>query len=514
MSQLGRIGGQVLTDNLLRAGVDLAFETDLLYLDVVNRKIGIRDSTPVYDLDVNSKVRTNNLVVTGQATIDGIRFVSPNTITSTVAPIEIFIAGSTLFHDRLTTSSLEFDDNFIKSFSNSNIVLDPNGTGTVEIFSTTNITGKLDVDGNISLPGNLKIDGNITFGDSTINNSDTVTIAPDLTQSLIPGDNVLYDLGTSLKRWRNGYFSNVDVQSGFTAGNITVAAPSSISVPSGNLLINISGFNPTANFTGDIRTSGIKFDGNTIQSFTNQNIIFNPNGSGPIRLEAETFVKGNVGVTGNTVMTGDFSFQGTITIGDQTIDTVTIAPDFTQSIIPGDDLTYALGADAADSSPRRWAELHISDWTNINAGAWPGSGLRPKSVTVNSQITLDGVINKISAIQSNDDVLLLPDTGITYIEKTKWQDNYLTNLLNTPLTFVSTGRGYIQFDGTNGIVIPTGTDAERRPSPEVGETRWNTDREYLECWDGTAWVISIGAGPTVTLPNMEDYSNIWSLILG
>jgi hypothetical protein len=61
MSQLGRIGGQVLTDNLLRAGVDLAFETDLLYLDVANQRIGINKSVPVYDLDVDSNIVTNNL---------------------------------------------------------------------------------------------------------------------------------------------------------------------------------------------------------------------------------------------------------------------------------------------------------------------------------------------------------------------------------------------------------------------------------------------------------------------
>ena len=63
MSQLGRIGGQVLTDNLLRAGVDLAFETDLLYLDVANQRIGINKSVPVYDLDVDSNIVTNNLTV-------------------------------------------------------------------------------------------------------------------------------------------------------------------------------------------------------------------------------------------------------------------------------------------------------------------------------------------------------------------------------------------------------------------------------------------------------------------
>lgn len=512
MSQLGRIGGQVLSDNLLRAGVDLAFETDLLYLDVNNRRIGIRDSTPSYDLDINSNLKTNNLSITNQITIDGIRINAPNTFTSTVAPIEIFIAGTTLFHDRLTTSNLEFDDNFIGSFLNSNIILDPNGTGIVDIFSTTNITGDLGVSGNIVVPGNLKSDGTVRFGDNS--SVDTVTIAPDLTQHIVPGDDMLYDLGSLSRRWRSGFVNNVDVQNGFTAGNITVAAPSSISVASGNLSINAAGPSPITNFTGDIQTSGLKFDGNAIQSFSNQNIIINPNGSGPINLEAPAAVTGNLRVTGNTVMSGDLSFQGTITIGDQTIDTVTINTDFTQSIIPGDDLTYSLGADAADSSPRRWSQVYIPDWTNITTGAWPGSGLRPQAVTVSNQITLDGVNNRISAIQSNEDVKLLPDTGITYIEKTKWETDYITNLLNTPVVIGGTGRGYIQFNGTNGLVIPSGTTLERRSTPEIGETRWNTSLGYLECWTGTEWALSTGGGGDVTIPVMDDISNIWGLILG
>lgn len=512
MSQLGRIGGQVLSDNLLRAGVDLAFETNLLYLDVNNRRIGIRDSTPSYDLDINSNLRTNNLSITNQITIDDIRINAPNTITSILSPIQVFIAGSLLFHDRLTTSSLEFDDNFIGSFSNANIVLDPNGSGIVDIFSTTNVTGDVGVTGNIVIPGNLKSDGTVRFGDNT--SVDTVTIAPDLTQDIIPGDDLTYDLGTTSRRWRDGYFRNANVQTGFTAGNITVASPSSISVASGNLSINIAGSTPTAFFTGDIQTSGLKFDGNSIQSFTNQNIIVNPNGSGPINLEAPSTVTGNLGVTGNTVMTGDLSLQGTIIIGDRTIDTVTINTDFTQSIIPGDDLAYDLGAERNDSSPRRWAQLHSPDWTNATTGAWPGSGLRPQAVTVSNQMTLDGVINKISAIQSNEDIRLLPDTGITYIERTKWETNYITNLLNTPITIASTGRGYLQLTGTNGFILPSGTTLERRGTPELGETRWNTDLGYLECWDGSAWVISTGGGGDVTVPIMDDISNIWGLILG
>jgi len=514
MSQLGRIGGQVLTDNLLRAGVDLAFETDLLYLNVNNRRIGINRDVPVYDLDVNNDIRTNNLTVDDQITIDGIRLVAPNTITSTVAPINVFIAGSTLFHDRLTTSNLEFDDNFIGSFSNSNIVFDPNGSGTVELFSTTNITGNLDVDGNIFLPGNLRADGNITFGDSTINNSDTVAIGPDLTQSIIPGDNQLYDLGSTSRRWRSAFFQNLDVTAGFTAGNITVASLSSISVASGNISINIAGRDPVANFSGDIRNSALRFDGNSIQSFSNQNIRFDPNGAGPINLEATSNVTGNLRVSGNTVMNGNLSLQGTITIGDRTIDTVTIAPDFTQSIIPGDDLAYALGADAADSSPRRWAQIYSPDWTNISTGLWPGSGLRPQSVTIIDQMRLNGVANTIFATQSNDDILLNPDTEITYIERTKWQDSDLTNLLNTPLSFASTGIGYYNFNGTNAMVVPSGDNSQRRSTPEVGETRWNTEVGYLECFDGNVWVISTGGGEEVTQQIMDDLGNVYVLILG
>ena len=363
MSQLGRIGGQVLTDNLLRAGVDLAFETDLLYLDVNNKRIGIRDTTAVYDFDVNSNVRTVDLTVDTQLAVQNLRINSPETITTSVGGIDVFIAGSELFHDRLITDNLVFDGNLISSTNNSNIILDPNGSGTVELLASTNVTGDVRVTGNITMGGNL------------------------------------------------------------------------------------TGFS-------------------------------------------------------------------TLTIGDQTIDTVTINTDFTQSIIPGSDLNYDLGADKNDSSPRRWAELHSPDWTNISNGAWPGSGLRPQSVRVSGQTNLDGVLNRIFGIQSNEDIRLNPDTGITYIERTKWQDSDITNLNNTALTISSTGIGYTRFAGTNAMVIPSGDNSERRPSPELGETRWNTEIGYLECFDGTVWTISTGGGEEVTQEVMNDLGNVYTLILG
>ena len=511
MSQLGRIGGQVLTDNLLRAGVDLAFETNLLYLDVNNQQIGIRDSTPVYTVDVNNHLNTNNFTVVNQITIDDIRITAPNTISSITSPIDIYTTAAILIHDRLITSSLEFDDNYISSFSNSDIVLNPNGTGTIQLLADTTVLGDLDVSGNINVTGNLRSDGVVIVGDNAV---DTVTIAPDLTQDLVPGDDNLYNLGSALKRWSTGYNNNVDVTTGFTAGNITIASPSSISTAAGNISINISGANPIANFSSAIQTSGIRIEGNLIQSISSQNIRFNPNSAGAIHLEANTNTLGDFSVSGNTSIVGNFTLLGTITIGNQTVDTVTISPDFTQSIIPGEDAVYALGADAGDSSPRRWSQVHAPQWQYITDGAWPGSGLRPQTAIVSEQLSLDGIINKISTIQSNEDIRLLPDTGIARIEATQWQDNDITNLQNTAFTFGSTSAGYTQFVGDNALLLPAGDNSQRRASPEVGETRWNTDLDYLECYDGTVWAVSTGGGVEVDVPIMEDLSHVYTLILG
>jgi hypothetical protein len=261
-------------------------------------------------------------------------------------------------------------------------------------------------------------------------------------------------------------------------------------------------------------TSNLVLDGNLISSVSNSNIVFDPNGSGTVQLRSDTNITGDLTVSGNISMSGNLTGLGTLTFGDQTLDTVTVNTDFTQSIIPGDDLTYALGADAADSSQRRWAELHTPEWRYITDGAWPGSGIRPLSATISDQLILDGTINKISAAQSNDDVRLFPNTGITRIESTQWQNNNITNLLNTPLIIGSTGTGYTRFVGDNGMVIPAGTSGERPPSPEVGDTRWNITEQYLECFDGSVYVVATGGGDLVTQEFMEDLGFIYSTILG
>ena len=59
---VGRISGPLLKSNLIRNGIDLAFENDLLYLDVNNLRVGVKTSSPQYELDINGdKEYTGNI---------------------------------------------------------------------------------------------------------------------------------------------------------------------------------------------------------------------------------------------------------------------------------------------------------------------------------------------------------------------------------------------------------------------------------------------------------------------
>jgi hypothetical protein len=68
---IGRISGSVLKSNLTRNGTDLAFETNLLYLDVTNSRVGIGTSEPTTALQVNGTTTTAGLTANGAINIDG-----------------------------------------------------------------------------------------------------------------------------------------------------------------------------------------------------------------------------------------------------------------------------------------------------------------------------------------------------------------------------------------------------------------------------------------------------------
>lgn len=66
-----KVTGEIIEDNLTR-NANLAFQTDLLYIDVVNDRIGVNTSAPGVALDVTGTARiTNDLIVQGNLDVEG-----------------------------------------------------------------------------------------------------------------------------------------------------------------------------------------------------------------------------------------------------------------------------------------------------------------------------------------------------------------------------------------------------------------------------------------------------------
>jgi|694.fasta_scaffold00012_137 hypothetical protein len=190
---VGKISGQVLESNLVRQGIDLAFETDLLYLNVNSNRIGINSDTPLRTLYVNSAISSNDLLVDNPTTIGDLEF-NNSTITST-NNIVFYATGSS---PRITTKTFQVDGIEISSLgisslrSNENIDIFTSGTGSINLKNNTEVFG------NLHATGNITFDGSIIFGSD---NTDNVTINADILGNIIPDSTDTYTLGSNSNVW-------------------------------------------------------------------------------------------------------------------------------------------------------------------------------------------------------------------------------------------------------------------------------------------------------------------------
>jgi hypothetical protein len=86
----------------------------------------------------------------------------------------------------------------------------------------------------------------------------------------------------------------------------------------------------------------------------------------------------------------------------------------------------------------------------------------------------------------------------------------------TSITISGTLAGYVQFNGTSGVVIPVGTNSNR-PSTlyeEVGMIRYNTDQQYVEVYNGSSWSSVAGSSTGVTTATANSLGAGLALALG
>ena len=233
--ELGRISGTLLAENLRRDD-DLAFETDLLYLDITNGRIGINTDSPSRDLSVNGLTSTTNLNVDTHLETPNF-YISTNRIQNLVSAITIQPDQTTdplVTGPSFSTNNIVFTTNAItNTTAGSNININPNGTGQV-VFTTV----KVNVDGDLHATGDITFDGSITFGS---NNLDSLTFSADIASNIVPDSNETYDLGTSLKRWNSLYSKTILASTATITGNLVVNTINLSTLINKTLYVSVNG---------------------------------------------------------------------------------------------------------------------------------------------------------------------------------------------------------------------------------------------------------------------------------
>ena len=278
---VGRISGPLLKANLLRDGVNLAFETDLLFLDVVNGRVGIKTNTPSHDLTVNGTTRTSNLEVTTTSTLASFTIVN-NTISSTSSTINLVPQGTNpvVYQGTIVVDQLRINTNTIATTgTNTNLEITTSGTGVV------NFNSNVEVFGDLHATGTITADGNIQLGNA---DTDNIVFAGEVNSNIIPNTDNTFNLGSGSKRWYNVWTN----------------------------IVNATTTNSTYIYTDDFQTSNIDITSNTISSrTTNSDLHFNTTGTGGVRLGNFKFLNNTItNVSANAVTTFEETGAGYIKI--------------------------------------------------------------------------------------------------------------------------------------------------------------------------------------------------------
>jgi hypothetical protein len=383
------------------------------------------------------------------------------TVNGTTTTVDITSTGL-ITADSFTNNTILIDNNVVETIAtDTNLILRANGSGIVNIPSNdVQISQDLDVTGAVTVGNNVTITGTLTVND--INSTGTIQANNFTTGDILIDDNfITTTVSNSDLELRAAGTGSIKIDE-FSIKDSTITTTGDMTFTSGTGLINIDSTGALklpVGGTGD-RPSAvagqIRFNSDTAQ-------FEGYNGSSWIRLN------GLQDLDGNTRITAEL----TPGANDNTI------------------RFYIDGVAVADIDSSRF---------NTNR------------VTVDD-IEIDG--NVISTTTTNTDLQLSAQgTGRVVFENFAFKDDSITNTsADAVTTFTTTGDGYVNIDGTYGVVLPVGGNATR-PSGVTGMIRFNTDDARVELFDGTNWVSVAGASGGISFQDAEDIAIEKVLIFG
>ena len=456
---IGRISGPMLFSNLERQGVDLAFQSNLLYLDVNNLRVGVLNASPQYVFDSSGNVKMANIVILG------------NTITSNTGVINL---GST--------------SNIVITGGSSNNVLYTDGLGNLRWGQISELD--ITYDNFTVTTGNAGVWYATTLNSTTANVSDTLYTGNfNTANAVISGGyiNNLANLTATTAQVNNLSSANAVISGGYinSLSNLT-ATTSNV----GDLYVttlnatsaNISGSLFTSNlYTANAVISGGYFDGlsnitvNTGNSSAWYTTVINSSSANIATGNITNFSTANAVITGGyfteisniTSSTGNVSSWYATTLNSTTanITSATVTNLSTSNIIIG-------GGNVTANLTGNISGTNATFTGNIDASWFVGN---VQGTTGNfGNINVSSNINVTGTVTATGNIVAQKITSST-------SDLHISAATNNP-------NNIIRFDSVSAFDIPSGTTAERPPNPDYGYVRYNTDLGSIEWWGGSSWV--------------------------
>jgi hypothetical protein len=247
---IGRISGPMLRANLERQGVDLSIETDLLYVDVNNNRIGINKAVPTKSLQVDNVTIENNQIRSVSGDLD-LGAVADITITGGTDGFYLKTDGSgNLSFAEVVTDFVISDGSNTDTFNTGETLIFSGTAPITTAVSNNQVTVAAD-DATVSTKGIASFDSN----DFTVT-SGAVSIKTN---------------GVSNDQLAGSIANDKLVNSSITIGLDSVSL--------GSTQTDLNGIT-------SIDVDNITIDGNTVSSTdTNGNIVVDPDGTGQLVIQ-------------------------------------------------------------------------------------------------------------------------------------------------------------------------------------------------------------------------------------
>ncbi|CAB4132846.1 hypothetical protein UFOVP257_7 [uncultured Caudovirales phage] len=483
---IGRISGPMLFSNLERQGYNLAFESNLLYLDVNNFRVGVINSSPQYAFDSSGNAKLANIIIQG------------NSITSNVGKVDF---GST--------------SNFTISGGSPNYVLSTDGAGNVswnEISSLDNQWGNIVLANNtISITntnGNLNLQANgtgnvVTTNDFYAGNVYALNIvgsvssnggsftgnvsSPYFLGNLVGGNvtaNAAIIITGNAATW---YATNLNS----TNGNVTTLVTNNFST--GNAVISggyISGLSNITVTTGNVSSWYATTLNATSANITTESVA---NFSTANAVITGGYVNGLSNLTATTTQTTNFSTGNAVISGGyiSALSNITATTGNVES-------WYAANLNSTNGNITTLVATNFS-----TANAQITGGNVTANITGNvtgtfgnfsGNVNTNWFIGNIDGAKANFLDVVFANSNLTVAGNLIASGNIISRSITSPLgdlhisAATNDPNNIIRFDSVSAFDIPAGRTDQRPPNPDFGYVRYNTEQGSIEWWSGSSWV--------------------------